>query len=56
MGLSKPYTLFICIVCEQILSGFTLSAKKPIYNLLFTNSRYCKYMVMIKRLAHCENL
>jgi hypothetical protein len=56
MGMPEPYTLSICIVCEQILSWFTLSAKKPIYKLtLFIDGRYCKHIVMIKRLAQYEN-
>jgi hypothetical protein len=48
MGMSEPYTLFICIVFEQILSWFTLSVRNIFINLLFTDRRYCKRMVMIK--------
>jgi hypothetical protein len=33
MGMFEPHILFICIGCEQILSWFTLSAKKPLYKL-----------------------
>jgi hypothetical protein len=33
MGMSEPHILFICIGYKQILSWFTLSAKKPLYKL-----------------------
>jgi hypothetical protein len=49
-------TLYLYVLFANIYyHGLLYWQRNLSINLLFTNSRYCKHMVMRKKLAHCEN-